>query len=114
MQWSNINRNGKISKSKPKVLRVTDIREITYGAESENFQRRLDKKKDIHNPWLCFSVYTDTRSFDFAAETSREAMEWVEVLRFLTGLPMQGIGRMLWKCAFMRMQENARRCQGQA
>ena len=38
MQWSNINRNGKISKSKPKVLRVIDIREITYGAESEIFR----------------------------------------------------------------------------
>jgi len=114
VQWSNINRNGKIATSKPKILRLTDIREITYGAESENFQRRRDKNKTISDPWLCFSVYTDTRSFDFAAESSREAMEWVEVLRFLTGLRMRGIGQMLWKCAFMRMQENAKRCQSQA
>ena len=55
MQWSNINRNGKTANRNPR-LGETDIREITYGAESG--EPETHKKKDIHTGSVSLSIRT--------------------------------------------------------
>jgi len=115
LHWCSFSRSRRVLAKKVTIVKLTEIRDVTYGADSSNFARQASKLED--EPWTCFSVQTDSRSFDFAAGSSRDAMKWVEVLLFLTGRVPRGVGRFLWKSAAMRMKKHsttARRCLRQA
>eukprot|EP00939_MAST-03C_sp_MAST-3C-sp1_P005204 g5204.t1 len=113
VQWCSFSRSRKLSSKKLTTLQLTEIRDVTFGPISDNFTRNADKLED--EPWTCFSILTDNRTFDFAAKSSKGAMLWVEVLLLLTGRPPRGIGRLLWKSASMRMKHaSTRRSMDQA
>ena len=89
-------------------VRLGDVVKVDYGPRSVTFlSRAADAQR--HLPWLCFSLSTNKRSYDFVCGSAEETLLWVLGLQHLC-LPAdarRSKGRLLFCRAAMRVRHAA-------
>ncbi|CAM9284462.1 unnamed protein product, partial [Choristocarpus tenellus] len=82
--WLNPGRD--LTKSPPRELQLWEVTNVTYGHKTPAFwqQAALRGAHTLPMPELCFSLISGDRTLDLAAESVKEARQWVSALASVT------------------------------